>query len=122
MALKWNGRTKTTLMLLGTLAALLLGLITGPATSQASTSPYCGGNLGPRGYCVGATRWLYQAYGWGDQAGVCVAVWEHTVRACTTSPGTGVYSANVGSNVWALPYIDNNSGVTNYVHGVALTH
>jgi hypothetical protein len=110
------------LMLVGCLVALSLGLITGPASAQASTSSYCGGTLSSRAWCAGATRWLYQTYGWGDQGGVCVAVSGYASLACTNAANTGVYSANVGSNVWTQPTIQNNTGYPNYVHGVALTH
>jgi hypothetical protein len=94
----------------------------GSAAAQASTSSYCGGTLTAGQYCVGAQRWLYQAYGWGDQGGVCVAVWEYTVQACTSAANTGVYSANVGQNVWTYPFIRDNFNGANNVHGVALTH
>jgi len=94
----------------------------GSAAAQASTSTYCGGTLTAGQYCVGAQRWLYQAYGWGDQGGVCVAVWEYTVQACTSAANTGVYSANVGQNVWTYPFIRDNFNGANNVHGVALTH
>lgn len=94
----------------------------GPAAAQASTSNYCGGTLNTGGWCLGAERWLYQTYGWGDQGGVCVSVFEATAIACTSAANTGVYSPNAGSNVWKRPYIRNNVSGANNVHGVALTH
>lgn len=106
----------------GSIAALSVGLIAGPAAAQASTSPYCGGTLASGGWCFGAARWQYQTYGWGEQGGVCVGIFEYPTRACTQAANTGVYSADVGSNVWQQPYIGNNVPWSNYVHGVALTH
>lgn len=115
-------KPRKALMVLGCLLALSVGLITGPASAQASTSSYCGGTLGVGGYCLGAYRWLYQAYGWGDQGGVCVGVFEATVRACTTAANTGVYSPATVNNVWERPIIWNYFNGSNFVHGVALTH
>lgn len=117
-----NGKARLTMALIGAMLALSVGLIAGPASAQASTSNYCGGTLSGRAWCGGATRWLYQTYGWGDQGGVCVAVGEYPSLACTNAANTGVYSANLGSNVWAQPLIQNNTGYANNVHGVALTH
>lgn len=109
------------LVIVACLLALVVGLIAGPASAEASTSPYCGAVMPPTGSCYGAARWLYQAYGWGDQGGVCVATGRGWTWYCVGGANTGVYSANAGSNVWAEPFILNNSNVTNYVHGVALT-
>jgi hypothetical protein len=39
---------------------------------------------------------------------------------CTSSAGTGVYSPRLAENHYRNPYIANNSGVTNFVHGIAL--
>lgn len=108
--------------LLGTMALLVLGLVPGPVSAQASTSPYCGGWLGPSHWCGGAPRWLYQNYGWGDQAGVCVATNRGGELYCVGGANQGVYSANAGSNIWAEPIIVNPAGFNNYVHGVSLTH
>lgn len=94
----------------------------GSAAAQASTSNYCGGTLGSGGWCFGTARWQYQTYGWGDQGGVCVGIFEYPTRACTQAANTGVYSASTGSNVWQQPYIGNNVPWSNFVHGVALTH
>jgi hypothetical protein len=108
--------------LLGTMALLALGLILGPVSAQASTSPYCGGVLAPSQWCHGAARWLYQNYGWADNAGVCVALSPRSELYCVGSANTGVYSANAGSNIWVEPVIVNPAGYNNYVHGVSLTH
>ncbi len=94
----------------------------GSAAAQASTSNYCGGWLSGGAPCWGAARWLYQAYGWGDQGGVCVAINSNEVWHCSGGPGQGVYSPNAGSNVWSQPFIVNSWNVNNFVHGVALTH
>lgn len=115
-------KTKLTTTLVGAMLALSVGLIAGPASAQASTSNYCGGTLSSGAYCFGATRWVYQTYGWGDQGGVCVGIFGYPSEACTNAANTGVYSANLGSNVWAQPFIHNLPGGSNVVHGVALTH
>lgn len=107
--------------LAGTMALLVLGLVLGPVSAQASTSPYCGGVLPPEGGCGGAARWLYQTYGWGEQAGVCVGV-DGSGYGCTARINEGVYSVNLGSNTWTTPVIRNVGYVNNFVHGVALTH
>lgn len=113
---------KKGVMLLGCLLAVSVGLVAGPASAQASTSEYCGGWESPNTGCSGAARWLYQAYGWGDQAGVCVVIAGKTEWRCTTHASEGVYSPSTVSNVWAQPAIQNWSNVNNFVHGVALTH
>src|SRR5690349_6082713 len=110
-----NRRARISLMLVGCLVALSLGLISGPAAAQASTSTYCTGWQNPGGFCSGAVRTLYQTYGWGDQGGVCVAVHLGWPRGCTSSAGTGVYSPRLSSPSYLNPYIANNSGVTNFV-------
>jgi hypothetical protein len=108
--------------LMGTMALLVLGLVVGPVSAQASTSPYCGGVLPSYGGCFGAARWLYQTYGWGDQTGVCVTLGRGREYLCSFHPNEGVYSPNAGSNIWSEPGIMNPGIVSNYVHGVALTH
>jgi len=123
MAISLNRRAKLTLLLLGSLLALTLGLISGPAAAQASTSNYCGGWKGPWVDCGGASRQLYQTYGWGDQASVCVGMtYSSGGWSCSSGAGSGVYSGQLAYNVTDIPRIKNNSGVNNYVHGVALTH
>jgi hypothetical protein len=117
-----NRKVRLTLTLVGAMMALSVGLIAGPAAAQASTSNYCGGVLNSGAYCFGAARWQYHTYGWGDQQGVCVGIVGYPSEACTYAANTGVYSAHVGSNVWAQPFIHNLPGVSNNVHGVALTH
>lgn len=113
-------RARLGLVLLGSLLALTLGLISGPASAQAATSNYCTGWLGGNGGCVGAARWLYQVYGWGDQAPVCVAANEGYAYSCSSAAGVGVYSPNHGTN-WFKPVIVNGSlNSSNFVHGVAL--
>jgi len=114
-------RGRLLLMLFGSLAALSIGLISGAGSAQAATSTYCAGNLSANRTCTGERRSLHQTYGWGDQAGVCVGIAEIPGEGCTSSAGTGVYSPNTGANVFKYPYIRNNSGITNFVHGVALS-
>ncbi len=115
-------KAKLTLVLLGSLLALTLGLVSGPAPANASTSGYCTGWLGASNQCTGAHRYLYQAYGWGDQASVCVGLAYWTGWSCSSGAGAGVYSAAVPVNVSTSPVISNNSGKNNFVHGIALTY
>lgn len=122
MVTAFNRKARLTLTLVGAMLALSVALIAGPASAQASTSNYCGGTLNGGAYCFGAARWVYQTYGWGDQGGVCVGIFQYPSMACTQAANTGVYSANLGSNVWQQPYISNNVPWSNFVHGVALTH
>lgn len=115
------GRMKFWLAALVSLVALATAVAV-PAAADASTSTYCAGWKSPWQECGGARRPMYQAYGWGDQASVCVAVAEWTGLPCSSGAGSGVYSAQLGSNVNAIPWIKNNSSGNNYVHGVALTY
>ena len=115
-------KAKSTLVLMASVLALTLALIAGPASAQASTSNYCGGWLGGGQSCEGSARYLYQTYGWGDQGSVCVSVVGWMGPTCSSGAGAGVYSGQIGSNVFAAPWIQNNSGGSNFVHGVALTH
>lgn len=115
-------RMRLGLVLLGSILALTLGLISGPASAQASVSNYCGGWLGSGKLCEGAPRYLYQTYGWGDQGAVCVSVVHWMGPTCSSGAGAGVYSGQIGTNVWAVPWIQNIAGGANFVHGVALTH
>jgi hypothetical protein len=106
-------------MLLGSIAALTIGLISGPSAAQAATSGYCTGWLSP-GTCEGAARWLYQTYGWGDQGAVCVAVNSGYPTVCSSGAGAGVDSPRLGSAQWLKPLIINWAGKQNFVHGIAL--
>jgi hypothetical protein len=121
MTASLNRRAKL-LALVGTLAALAVSLISGPTAAQASTSEYCGGWKSPGQECSGAARWVYQTYGWGDQASVCVGIGGWTGVSCSSGAGAGVYSGQMSSNVYSWLYMKNNSSINNYVHGVALTH
>jgi hypothetical protein len=102
-------------------AAALLLLATAPK-AHASTSVYCGNQtLSGWADCRGSARTLNAVYGWGDQAGVCVsAIIGPTMapQACTGNAGTGVYKP-LSSYYYATPWIQNYSGKTNTVHGVA---
>jgi len=117
-----NRRARLLLMLMGSLVALSLGLISGPAAAEASTSNYCTGSLGASKECVGSSRWLYQTYGWGDQASVCVSITYWMGPTCSAGAGAGAYSGRIGQHVYSSPWIKNNSGISNFVHGVALTY
>lgn len=104
-------------------AALLLLPLGSPSQAQAGVSPYCGGYIaGPWGQCTGASRTMYAVYGWGDQAGVCVSAISPSAGllggSCSSSAGTGVYRPFGGNYYWT-PWIQNNSGKVNTLHGVA---
>ena len=113
------------LVLLGSLLALSLGLISGPmsvisgpTSAQAATSNYCVGWMQNRlNYCYGAKRVLYQTYGWGDHGAVCVSAMNGWY--CSSGPGAGVYSA-WRSPDYISPGIMNGINSPNFVHGVAL--
>jgi hypothetical protein len=111
-------KARLSLVLLGSLLALSLGLLSGPASAQAATSNYCVGWQQDRlSNCFGAKRVLYQTYGWGDHGAVCVSAMNGWY--CSSGPGAGVYSA------WRPPdYINpgimNGINSPNFVHGVAL--
>lgn len=122
MATVLHRKGRVSVGLLAITIALALSLVAGSASARASTSTYCGGWLGPVGECYGASRALYQTYGWGEQAGVCVGIEYWGTAYCTTNANTGVYSWNIGMNVQARPWIRNNSSGNNLVHGVALTY
>jgi hypothetical protein len=108
------------LALIGSISALWIGL--GSADqAQAAWSNYCGGAVSSGQTCIGAKRWLNKTYGWGDQAGVCVGIVEFAIEGCTSNAGTGVYSAGLGTDVYKYPYIRNNSGGSNFLHGIALS-
>jgi hypothetical protein len=97
----------------------------GSPAAQASTSPYCNNQtLSNYGACAGASRTLYQTYGWGDSRSVCVwwrfGGWGSNGNACSSGPGVGVYSAVAPtSNPWE-PGINVNAAGSSVVHGVAL--
>lgn len=114
-------RTKFWVAALGLVVALAFAVAL-PSAADASTSTYCGGWKSPWQECGGTSRPLYQTYGWGDQASVCVGIGGWTGLSCSSGAGAGVYSGELISNVNSYPYIKNNSGGNNFVHGVALTH
>jgi hypothetical protein len=108
------------LALLGSVAALCLGLI-GPHSAEASWSNYCNPvTLGKEGYCWGTPRAMHQVYGWGDQHSVCVAgPWQWSAR-CSAGPGAGVYSPQFEYGTY-IPRIWNNAAGTNTAHGISFT-
>ena len=105
-----------------TLATCLL-LLGSPTDARAGVSNYCNNyTLGGWAACSGAARTLYAVYGWGDQRSVCV--WAAVPpggagpnSACSGGAGQGAYAPQ--PQAWLIPYISNNSGVANTVHGVA---
>ncbi len=113
-------RARLALVLLGSLCALFLGLISGPAPAQAAVSNYCTGWLGGNQGCVGASRWMYQSYGWGDQHSVCVAVHPGYPLACSSGAGSGVYSARYQPWHFSPTIVNGHLYSANFVHGVAL--
>jgi len=103
-------------------AAAMIAAIALPAQANASTSTYCGGWKSPWQECTGGSRPMYQPYGWGDQASVCVGIGGWTGPSCSSGAGAGVYSGKMYANITTYPWIKNNSGGNNYVHGVVLTY
>jgi opacity protein-like surface antigen len=103
-------------------AAVMVAAVALPASAEASTSNYCTGWQGGYGTCTGGGRYMYQAYGWGDQGAVCVAMANYTGWSCSSGAGAGVYSGQMFQNVVTGPMIHNNISGNNFVHGVALTH
>ena len=111
-------KARLTLVLMGSLVALSLGLV---SSAQAATSTYCTGWLGGNQACAGAGRTLYQTYGWGDQYPACVAIEAGWAISCAPSAGTGVYSQRLATPRWSKPLIVNgNLNTPNFVHGIAL--
>ncbi len=96
---------------------LLLGSSSGAKAETLSS--YCG-NQTLAGYesCWGAQRTLYAVYGWGDQHSVCVGTSAYTNTVCSSGAGAGAY-APVGTTDYLWPWIQNNAGGSNRVHGVA---
>lgn len=98
----------------------------GPPTAQAATSPYCNNHtLSNYQACVGASRPLYQTYGWGDHRSVCVwwriQGWGSNGNACSSGPGVGVYSGLTPQPTWWWePGINVNAPGSSLVHGVAI--
>jgi len=104
------------------LAAAATLMLTAGQSAEASTSVYCGNQtLSPWAPCTGTHRTLNAVYGWGDQAGVCVSAsiaGNLAQGACTGQAGAGAYKTFPGYYD-AVPWIQNSSGKTNTVHGVA---
>lgn len=96
-----------------------------PGEANAGTYGYCENVvLGPHGYCLGGTVRMYQAYGYGENASVCVAAEPYSgTNRCSGGPNQGVYSGTVPpEQETAVPWIRNNAGVSNRVHGIYLNH
>jgi hypothetical protein len=110
------------LALVGSCAALCLGLI-GPANANAASTPFCNPvTVGAYVGCNGPLIYLNQVYGWGDQHSVCVGIagLEFAVKRCSSGPGAGVYSGTAGAMQYT-PHIENHAAGTNTLHGVALS-
>jgi len=122
MSAALSRKAKATFVLMVSVLALSIALLSGPASAQASTSNYCTGWQSSGGSCEGAGRYMYQVYGLGDQGSVCVAMAFYTGWSCSSGAGSGVYSGETFKNVATSPLIKNNFGGNNFVHGVALTH
>ena len=106
------------LALLASLAVLSFGALKSDA-AEASWANFCNPvTLGGYGSCHGGSQYLSQVYGWGDQHSVCVEAYPtSSSRRCSSGPGAGVYTPNLGS-VPGMPTIINNASGTNTVHGV----
>jgi hypothetical protein len=113
-------RMKFWLAAIGAMVALGIA-VAQPATADAYTE-YCGGWKSGGQECWGGARSLYQTYGWGDQGPVCVSISGYFGPSCSSQAGAGVYSGAMWTNVWATPWLKNNSGGNNFVHGFAFTH
>lgn len=115
-----SGRLKSSLAMASTVLTLCAILLLGSAgQAQAGTSPYCNNQtLGGYQICTGASRTLYQVYGWGDQHSVCVGVNEMVKITCSGGPEQGTYN-NFGNSYRRTPKISNNAYGSNTVHGVA---
>jgi hypothetical protein len=98
-------------------AACFLLTMLSPAGAQAAESPYCGGWLGSFGSCNGLSRWLWGVQGWGDHASVCVGTSFYESTAC--SSGANHYAYAPQKYQYQSPWIQNNSGINNLVHGIA---
>ena len=118
-------RAKILLAAIAGFSALVLSWSLGSPAAHASTSPYCNNQtLSNYGACAGASRPLYQTYGWGDSRSVCVwwrtGGWGSNGNACSSGPGVGVYSAVANGNFNWEPGINVNAPGSSVVHGVAL--
>jgi hypothetical protein len=117
-------KAKLWLAAVASFSVLTLAWSLGPPAAHASTSPYCNNQtLSNYGACAGASRTLYQTYGWGDSHSVCVwwrtGGWGSNGNACSSGPGVGVYSATAPTAPWE-PGINVNAPGSSVVHGVAL--
>jgi hypothetical protein len=106
------------------LTCLLGYQLSRPGEAQAGTHGFCENVVLParNGYCLGGPVNMYQAYGWGENASVCVTAepYSSTTR-CSGGPNQGVYSGTIPpESQTAVPWIRNNAGVANRVHGIYL--
>jgi hypothetical protein len=109
------------LALLGSVAALCIGLI-GAKPASANWANFCNPvTLPGNGYCEGPAQVMNKLYGWGDQHSVCVGLrGSYMYWRCSSGPGVGVYTPTFEPFVW-YPHIQNNAAGTNTVHGVVLS-
>lgn len=99
--------------LAGTLAlASAAGAVTAPA---ASASPFChGATVTGTQTCWGDPRNLSGDQGWGAQRAICIgagAIWG----GC--APPNTLKVMNLGTTIWAQPWISGNGGGTTTVYG-----
>lgn len=118
-----RARGRIALAALVAAAALLLLPLGTPSQAQAAYSTYCGGYVAqPWSSCTGASRSMYAVYGWGDHAGVCVSGVSPAAGLiggyCVGGAGQGVYRPFPDTYYWK-PWIQNNSGKVNTLHGIA---
>jgi hypothetical protein len=116
-----------------TMATTALAILVLAMTVQLSQAPQA--KAGVYGFCENvvlpgyggcyapASHLMYQVYGWGENASVCVVPEPYGyAERCSGGPNQGVYSADLGENKPARAAIINHAGVANRVHGLELTH
>lgn len=105
------------------LACLFSYQLSSPSEADAGAYGFCeNAVLSPYQGCAGPATTMYQVYGYGDNASVCVlSSAAPSTERCSGGPNQGVYSATFEFEVGAA-YIRNHAGVSNRVHGVYLTH
>lgn len=103
-----------------TIASVALLSLGGASNAKAASFQFCYGvNVAPWGNCeTNSAQWMNQAYAWGENGGVCVAV-RPNPAACA-GPNQGVYSPMA---TYAPQYatIGNSVNQVNTVHGFYFT-
>lgn len=124
MSLRLLRQSATVLAAAACMLTCLLGYqLSRPGEAHAGTYGFCENVLlGPYGGCAGPAGNMYQAYGYGENASVCVLSSPNpATERCSGGPNQGVYTGVFPFEVGA-PYIKNHAGVSNRVHGIYLTH